>query len=117
MNDRLGDTVRLKHMLNAITEIENYTKGLLQADFENNSLVFYASLMQIEIIGEASSRLSDNIILVYTDIPWRNIKGLRNIIVHEYFGIDKNAIWDVIENELPDLKLKINNIIENNSDL
>jgi uncharacterized protein with HEPN domain len=112
MKDRLGDKARLKHILEAITAIEMYTLGLSQQDFIINSLVFYASLMQIEIIGEASSRLSDEIILSETNVPWRNIKSLRNIIVHEYFGIDKQAIWDVVEHEIPLLKNKINTILK-----
>jgi uncharacterized protein with HEPN domain len=112
MKDRLGNELRLKHMLDAIHEVENYTEGIDFLKFSNTSMIFFASLMQIEIIGEASSKVSEDIIESYNEIPWKNIKGLRNIIAHEYFGVDKQTIWDVITNELPKLKVTINKILE-----
>ena len=113
MKDRLGDKVRLLHMLNAIEEIENYTKDVELDAFMSNSMMFNASIRQLEILGEASNRLSDKVLQENKDIPWARIVALRNFAIHEYFGIDSNAIWLVIKNKLPELKNQIASIIDN----
>ena len=107
MQDRLGDKVRLLHILDAITEIENYIEH-----FVKNSMMFNASLRQLEIIGEASNRLSENLLNNNSSIPWARIIGLRNLVIHEYFGIDDLTIWDVIKINLPELKEKILVLLE-----
>lgn len=70
-------------------------------------MMFNASLRQLEIIGEASNRLSEKLLNDNSSIPWAQIIGLRNLVIHEYFGIDDLTIWDVIKINLPDLKEKI----------
>ena len=92
MQDRLGNKIRLQNILDAIEEIENYTKGIEFDHFSSNSMMFNASLRQLEIIGEASNRLSNNVLEENTEIPWARIIGLRNLVIHEYFGIDDKAI-------------------------
>lgn len=74
-------------------------------------MMFNATLRQLEIIGEASNRLSEQLLQNNTDIPWARIIGLRNLVVHEYFGIDDITIWNVIKINLPNLKEKILQII------
>lgn len=112
MQDRLGDKVRLLHIIDAINEIENYIQDVDLDHFVKNSMMFNASLRQLEIIGEASNRLSENILNQNTDIPWARIIGLRNLVIHEYFGIDDLTIWNVIKIDLPDLKVKILVLLE-----
>ncbi len=112
MQDRLGDKVRLLHIIDAINEIENYIKDSDLNDFVNNSMMFNASLRQLEIIGEASNRLSENILNKNTTIPWARIIGLRNLVIHEYFGIDDFTIWNVIKINLPSLKSEIALLIQ-----
>jgi uncharacterized protein with HEPN domain len=107
MLDRLGDKVRLQHILEAIEEIEAYIQDTSQEDFVKNSMMFNATLRQLEIIGEASNRLSNDVVNKTPDIPWARIIGLRNLVIHEYFGIDDFTIWNVIKINLPDLKRKI----------
>ena len=104
MPDRLGDKVRLMHILDAIAEIETYIKDVDIDTFINNSMMFNATLRQLEIIGEASNRLSENLMLNSPNIPWARIIGLRNLVIHEYFGIDDFTIWNVIKINLPTLK-------------
>lgn len=111
MLDRLGDKVRLFHIIDAINEIEIYTENVSLDDFVKNSMMFNATLRQLEIIGEASNRLSEQLLQNNTDIPWARIIGLRNLVVHEYFGIDDITIWNVIKINLPNLKEKILQII------
>jgi uncharacterized protein with HEPN domain len=107
MQDRLGDKIRLQHIIDAINEIEDYTKDVTSDTFSANSMMFNATLRQLEIIGEASNKLSEKLISAHTDITWARIIGLRNLIIHEYFGIDDLAIWNIIKINIPSLKDKI----------
>lgn len=81
-------------------------------DFVKNSMMFNATLRQLEIIGEASNRLSENLLQENPDIPWARIIGLRNLVIHEYFGIDDFTIWNVIKLNLPSLKDKVSLLIQ-----
>ena len=75
-------------------------------------MMFNATLRQLEIIGEASNRLSLQIIENNPDIPWARIIGLRNLVIHQYFGVDDITIWNVIKINLPNLKAKVLILIE-----
>ena len=107
MQDRLGNKVRLLHIIDAINEIENYLQDSDLETFVNNSMMFNATLRQLEIIGEASNRLSEDLLDENPSIPWARIIGLRNLVIHEYFGIDDLTIWNVIKINLPELKEKV----------
>lgn len=111
MQDRLGNKVRLLHIIDAITEIENYIQDSNLETFVNNSMMFNATLRQLEIIGEASNRLSEDLLNKNSDIPWARIIGLRNLVIHEYFGVDDITIWNVIKLNLPVLKEKVGLLI------
>jgi uncharacterized protein with HEPN domain len=113
MQDRLGDAVRLQHILDAITEVETYIKGVNIIEFAANSMMFNATLRQLEIIGEASNRLSEDLHKSQPNIPWRQMIGLRNMVIHEYFGIDDRTIWTVITVNLPVLKVQIQALLAN----
>ena len=104
--------MRLQHILEAIHAIENYTNGVTQADFAGNPMRFDATVRQLEIIGEACNRLSQPILDENTDIPWAKIIGLRNMLIHEYFGIDDFTIWNVVNINIPPLKRKIKSILD-----
>ncbi len=111
MQGKLGDKARLNHILDAIIEIEAY---LLNADFEiflNNSMMRFASIKQMEIIGEASDHISEEIKTQFSEVEWKQIKGMRNVFVHEYFGIDSRLVWEIIKQDLPNLKNKIVTIL------
>ena len=111
MKDKLGDKARLQHIYDAILEIELYTQNIEIDDFLNNSMMRFACIKQIEIIGEASNHISEELQDRFEDIEWRKIVGLRNILVHEYFGIINRIVWEIIQNDIPDLKVKIENIL------
>ncbi len=111
MTDRLGDKVRLQHILDAISEIENYTENVDFAQFSSNSMLFNACVRQLEIVGEAVNRLSDDLIANNPNVEWRKVTGLRNMLIHEYFGIDDKLIWSIIQKNIPDLKNKISIIV------
>lgn len=107
MRGNLGDKARLLHILEAIQEIETYTENADYKIFMNNSMMRFASIKQMEIIGEASNHISSDTKSKFSDIEWGQIIGMRNIFVHEYFGIDSRLVWDIIKNDLPELKKKI----------
>lgn len=113
MTDRLGDKIRLRHILEAINEIETFIKDIDFVQFSSNSMMFSACVRQLEIVGEAVNRLSDDIIFLNPDVEWRKITGLRNMLIHEYFGIDDRLIWNIIQRNIPDLKEKVTTILNN----
>ena len=112
MRGKFGDKVRLNHILEAIIEIESY---LNDADFETfmeNSMMRFACIKQMEIIGEASNHISEEVKNRFSDIEWSQIVGMRNVFVHEYFGVDTRLVWQIIKNDLPEFKSKVISIIE-----
>lgn len=111
MRGKLGDNIRLQHILDAIIEIEAYMKDADYEIFMENSMMRFACVKQMEIIGEASNHISDDTKEKFSSVEWTQIVGMRNVFVHEYFGIDSNLIWQIIENDLPDLKYNIMEIL------
>ena len=104
MKGRKGDLARLEHIFAAILEIEEYVRNRNFSDFSTNSMFRFACIKQLEIIGEASNHISLETQNEFTEIQWAQIVGMRNIFIHEYFGIDARIIWDAVRFELPALK-------------
>lgn len=104
--------LRLQDILDAIAKIEAYISEANYEEFLENTMLIDSVNMNLMIIGEATKNLSTEFQNQYTDVDWRNIAGLRNIITHEYFRLNLKLIWDVIENELPKLKEQVKEILE-----
>jgi len=102
----------LNDILQSIDKILEFTEGMDFEDFKNNVLVFDAITRNFEIIGEASTHIPEKIKSTYNDIPWQKMKSMRNIVAHEYFGLDKKIIWTTIQKSIPELKGKISNILK-----
>lgn len=96
--------IRLSDILDCIGAIQSFTKGMSYEEFANNRLVLDAVVRNIEIIGEASKKIPEDVLLKYPQIPWRNIKGMRDVIAHDYVGVSKEAVWGVVANRLRELK-------------
>ena len=107
MKGNLSDTARLKHILDAISEIENYIDNIAIDQFTKSSEKKYATVKQLEIIGEAANRISRKTKLNHPEVEWLKIIALRNILVHEYYLIDENIVWNIITKDLPGLKNQI----------
>ena len=102
----------LKDILDAINKIEKYSKGLSFPRLENDDQAVDAIVRNLEIIGEAARNLPDEIKLSIAGIEWKKITGLRNILAHEYFGINKQIVWDIIQNKLLPLKSACGKMVE-----
>ena len=105
-----SDIERLKDIQEAIIAIEKYAEQGRSA-FENNELIQTWILHHLLMLGEAASRITDEFQQKHSEIPWSKIIGMRNILVHDYFGIDFEIVWGVVEKELPQLKQLTNQIL------
>jgi len=110
-----NDLLLLEDIIDAISKIERYIKNLSYDDFLNDDKTNDAVIRNFEIIGEAANNLSDEICLKYPKINWRQVIGFRNRLVHEYFGIDYQIIWKIINENLASLNEQILNIIKEQS--
>ncbi|MDF0591378.1 HepT-like ribonuclease domain-containing protein [Candidatus Methanocrinis natronophilus] len=99
--------VFLDHILESIDLIEDYSEGVTESEFIRSSSLQDMIVRRIEIIGEAVKNLPDDLKREHPQIPWRDIAGLRDIVVHQYFGLDLELIWDVVEKDIPQLKPEI----------
>lgn len=112
MSKRVPSIV-INDILYCIDHITTYTANLSFEDFTSNFMVIEACLYNIQIIGEAVSHLSEDIKNDNQQIPWTLIKGMRNRLIHEYFGTDLPVVWNVIKNDLPVFKTDLKIIADN----
>jgi uncharacterized protein with HEPN domain len=97
------DKLYLRHILEAIEKIESYT-SVGRDSFMKTAIIQDAVIRNLEIIREASKQFSDSFKQRNADIPWRNVSELRDILIHHYMGVDLEKVWNVVEQNLPQLK-------------
>jgi uncharacterized protein with HEPN domain len=102
-----SDKVYLSHIKDAIKDIETFTARINKKEFRESKLIQSAVIRQIEIIGEATKNLSNAIKSKYGDIPWKDIAGMRDMLIHEYFGVDLEAVWRTVTEDIPKLKKQL----------
>jgi len=107
--------ILFEDVIESIKKIEDYTNNLSYSDFESNNLITDAVVRNIEIIGEASKNIPNDIQNLFKDIPWQKLRGIRNRIVHDYFDVDRTIIWHIVTNELSPLKSNLLNHLKNQS--
>lgn len=105
-----GDTLYLKHILDAIEKIESYV-SVGHEQFMADSHWQDAVIRQLTIVGEAAKSLSSELREAYQNIPWRRICGFRDVLVHEYIGVDIDAVWAVTQTRVPELKDQVQAIL------
>lgn len=111
MKEPLKDRERLEHILSAIDRVLRYTKGITYEELVSNDMMYYAVVKNIEIMGEAANMLTNEFVSAHPETPWKQVRGMRNYIVHEYFQIDDVVVWDVVSNNLPTLRRQIESYI------
>jgi uncharacterized protein with HEPN domain len=97
--------LRLEDILEAIERIEQYTEGFHYEQWQRDQKTIDAVIRNIEIIGEASTHVPAEVQTLFPNIPWRKMRGIRNILVHEYFGVDVEVLWRTVQEDLPGLKV------------
>ncbi|HEY8687591.1 MAG TPA: DUF86 domain-containing protein [Chitinophagaceae bacterium] len=109
MSDR-STKLLLSDLLESISKINLYTSSLDFNSFCENEMVIDAVIRNFEIIGEAAAKLPKAFTATYKYINWRSMKNFRNLLIHEYFGIDLRFVWGIIQNKLPELEKELNKI-------
>ncbi|MBU0459608.1 MAG: DUF86 domain-containing protein [Nanoarchaeota archaeon] len=102
----------IKHIRDFIEDVENYTKNKTKDKFLKNGMMQDAIFRKIEIIGEATKNLPASFRKKYHSVPWNDIAGMRDKLIHHYFGVDLNKAWNVVKDDLPKLKKEIKKILE-----
>ncbi len=105
-------TLFLKDIQMHAKRIHTYTNAISMKEFFKDSKTYDAVMRNIQIIGEAIKHLPVDVRKEYKNIDWKKAAGLRDIVVHEYFGINKEIIWDVIQNKIPELEKEVKKILK-----
>ena len=103
--------ILLEDMAESASQLEKYTTDMTFENFSNDRLVQDAVMRRIEILGEAAKGIPDGFRASHTDVPWRDIAGARDILIHQYFHVDLELAWDMVKNDVPKLLSQINQIL------
>lgn len=102
----------LEDILDALEKIENYTKNLSFTEFSDNGMAVDAVIRNFEVIGEATKNVPEEIKEKYPEVEWKEAAGFRDVLIHDYFGIDLEAIWDTIKKNLLSFKKHILKVLK-----
>ena len=102
----------LKDILTSALSIEEYVYDIEYEDFINDRKTYQAVIREFEIIGEAVAKLPEEIKIKYPEVEWQDVKDFRNLLIHEYFGVDLEIVWQVIKEDLPVLIKVVKEILE-----
>ncbi len=107
MREPVRDKGRLEHVLSAISKINTFLEGQDFESFSKNEMMYFAVVKNVEIIGEAAYMLTNEFRDTHSDVEWRDIISMRHVLVHGYYQISKEEVWDTAKNNLPPLKTQI----------
>jgi uncharacterized protein with HEPN domain len=107
------ETVYLRHIIDSIAKVKSYIKAIDEKEFNKSTLIQDAVIRQIEIIGEATRHLSTEFRMQYPEVPWEDIAGMRDKLIHGYFGVDIEKVWLTAKEDLPPLYKRVKKILTN----
>ena len=105
------DKVRLRHMLDASRKVMEFVQGRTRADLKKDEKLTLALVRLIEVIGEAATQVSKEFQELHQEIPWSLITGMRNRLIHAYFDVDLDRVWDTAKDDLPPLIFELEKIV------
>jgi uncharacterized protein with HEPN domain len=108
---RKDDRIRLQHMLDAANEALTFIQGKNRSDLDIDRMLVLSLIRELEIIGEAASKISAETRSQNTSIPWLDISGMRNRLIHAYFDVDLDTVWSTVSRDLPTLKAELEKIL------
>ena len=117
MREPVRDRGRLEHIMGAIEHIETFIDAKSFDDFSSDSMLFYAVVKNIEIIGEAANNLTKELRSRHPEIEWADVIGMRHVLVHDYYNISPILAWKTAKNNIPALKQQIYNILQKDTQL
>ena len=112
MRETLRDPSRLRHMVDSINNVNQYMAGKTESDLVDNSMLFFAVVKNIEIIGEAAYKLTHEFKKSHPDTPWRPIIAMRHILVHGYYQVTASEVFNVYKQDLPILLCQLERYLE-----
>jgi len=104
------DLLYIDHILDCIRKINSYINGLSLKEFRTNEMIQDAIIRNIEVLGEASKKISHDTKETYPNIPWKEISGMRDKLIHDYLGVDVDVVWKTVKEDIPVLKRLIGGI-------
>lgn len=107
---RKDDEVRIRHMLEAAYEALEMASGRSREDLDNDRMVLHALVRMIEVIGEAAAQVSRETRELHPNLPWRDMTSMRNRLIHAYFAVDADRVWETVEDDLPQLVMRLERI-------
>jgi len=105
------DRIYIEHILQSIEKIQSYISGKDQETFSNDSITQDAVVRQLEIIGEATKRISKELRNKNSDVPWDDMAGMRDVLIHDYIDVDLNIVWKTASQSIPGLKALLNKLV------
>ena len=106
------DKVRIQHMIEGVEEALSFSSDVTENDFFKNRMLILSVIKDIEIIGEAASKISEETRSKFLQIPWKDIIGMRNRLIHGYFDVDIKLVWNTLKYNLPSLLKNLNEILQ-----
>ena len=103
--------IRIHDILSAIEKISTYVDGMSFEDFESDRKTVDAVVRNFIIIGESAAHLPEEICEKYNEVPWFEMRGMRNFVIHEYFGVSDKILWDTVQSDLPPLIPQLKKIL------
>ncbi len=107
--------IYIRHMLECVERIQDYTAPGY-ATFAEETMMQDAVMRNLEIMGEAAKQVGPEFRCRFPDIPWRQIAGMRDVLIHDYMGVDIDEVWNVVANHLPELKAQLEGILRENDE-